>query len=104
MIRLINDSGILTETISDLDNVTFDQIIQAINAVQTSMGITGTTAKEAATTVEGSANSMKAAWSNLVTGIARDDADISGLMSNFTESLGTAAGNVLPRVDRKSVV
>lgn len=99
MIRLINDSGVLTETISDLDNVTFDQIIQAINAVQTSMGITGTTAKEAATTVEGSANAMKAAWSNLVTGIAQDDADISGLMSNFTESLGTAAGNVLPRVE-----
>lgn len=99
MLRLINDSGILTETIESLDGVTFDQMIQAIHAVQDSMGITGTTAKEAATTVEGSANAMKAAWSNLVTGIARDDADISALMSNFTESLGTAAGNVLPRVE-----
>jgi len=63
------------------------------------MGITGTTALEAATTIEGSTNSMKAAWANLVTGIARDDADLSGLMSNFTESLGAAAKNVLPRVE-----
>ena len=99
MVRLINDSGILNETISNLDNVSFDQMIQAIHAVQTDMGITGTTAKEAASTIEGSTNSMKAAWENLVTGIARDDADLAGLMTNFTESLGVAADNVLPRVE-----
>lgn len=99
MVRLINDSGILNETISDLDNVSFDQIIQAIHAVQDNMGITGTTAREAASTIEGSTNSMKAAWSNLLTGIAQDDADMSGLMTNFVESLGTAADNILPRVE-----
>lgn len=99
MVRLINDSGILNETISNLDNVSFDQMIQAIHAVQTDMGITGTTAKEAASTIEGSTNSMKAAWENLVTGLASGDADLSGLMSNFTESVATAGENILPRVE-----
>ena len=99
MVRLINDSGILNETISNLDNVSFDQMIQAIHAVQADMGITGTTAKEAASTIEGSTNSMKAAWENLVTGLASGDADLSGLMSNFTESVATAGENILPRVE-----
>lgn len=99
MVRLINDSGVLNRTIENLDGVSFDQIIQAIHAVQDSMGITGTTAREAASTIEGSANSMKAAWQNLLTGIARDDADLGGLLDNFTQSLGTAADNVLPRVE-----
>lgn len=99
MVRLINDSGVLNRTIENLDGVSFDQIIQAIHAVQDSMGITGTTAREAASTIEGSANSMKAAWQNLLTGIARDDADLGGLLDNFTQSLGTAADNILPRVE-----
>lgn len=50
MVRLINDSGILNETVSDLDDITFDQIIEAIHVVQTDLGITGTTALEASTT------------------------------------------------------
>ena len=44
MIRLINDSGILNEKIEDLDNITFDQMIQAIHKVQQNLGITGTSA------------------------------------------------------------
>ena len=59
MIRLINDSGILNEKIEDLDNITFDQMIQAIHKVQQNLGITGTSAKEASTTIEGSVNSAK---------------------------------------------
>ena len=98
MVRLINDSGILEEQIEDLDNISFDQIVEAIHAVQTNMGITGTTAREAASTIEGSTNSMKAAWSNLVAGMARDDADLSGLMSNLVESVSTAGQNLLPRI------
>ena len=49
MIRLINDSGILNEKIENLDNVSFDQIIQAINKIQENMGIAGTTSAEALT-------------------------------------------------------
>ena len=58
----------------------------------------GTTAREAATTIEGSVNSMKAAWQNLLVGMADDTADFPQLMSNFTDSLTTMFQNVLPRI------
>lgn len=87
MIRLINDSGILNEKISDLDNVTFDQMIQAIHKVQENLGITGTSAKEASTTIEGSANSAKAAWENFEAGV------ISA--NDLVDTFWTAAQNIL---------
>ncbi len=100
MVRLINDSGILEKKIEDLDGIRFDQIVEAIHAVQTNIGITGTTAKEASSTIEGSVNAMKAAWSNLVSGMAREDADLSGLITQFVDSVGTSAENVIPRVQQ----
>ena len=87
MIRLINDSGILNEKIEDLDNVTFDQMIQAIHKVQQNLGITGTSAKEASTTIEGSVNSAKAAWENFEAGV------ISA--NDLVDTFWTAAKNIL---------
>lgn len=87
MIRLINDSGILNEKISDLDNVTFDQMIQAIHKVQENLGITGTSAKEASITIEGSVNSAKAAWENFEAGV------ISA--NDLVDTFWTAAQNIL---------
>ena len=77
----------------------YADIVQAIHIVQTEMGITGTTALEASTTVEGSVNSMKSAWSNFVTGLGNDNADISALSAGLVESIGTVAENVLPVVE-----
>src|SRR5699024_9741690 len=57
-----------------------------------------TTAEEAATTIEGSVGMMKAAWSNLMTGIADENADLDTLIGNFVTSVETAAGNIIPRV------
>lgn len=99
MIRLINDSGILEEKIESMDGITFDQMIQAIHVVQTEMGITGTTALEASTTIEGSLNSAKAAWSNLLVGIADDSQDFDTLVENFVDSVVTAADNLIPRIE-----
>lgn len=98
MVRLINDSGVLEEQISSMDGITLDTMIEAIHAVQEQLGITGTTALEAGTTIEGSVNSAKAAWENLLTGMADPDADLGTLMTNFTESLTTAAQNIIPQV------
>lgn len=98
MVRLINDSGILEKKIEDLDGIRFDQVVEAVHAVQTNIGITGTTAQEASSTIEGSVNAMKSAWSNLVSGMARDDADLSGLMSDLAGSVETAGANLLPRI------
>lgn len=69
MIRLINDAGILNETISSLDDVTFDQMIEAIHVIQEELGITGTTALEASTTLQGTAASVSALWENITTKI-----------------------------------
>lgn len=98
MVRLINDSGILNEKIKDLDKVSFDQIIMAIHKVQDNLGITGTTAKEAGETIEGSINSAKAAWQNLLTGMANSNVDTKPLVDKFVDSVKTVAKNLLPVV------
>lgn len=67
MIRLINDSGVLGERIESLDNVTFDQMIAAIHQIQDNLGITGTTALEAGTTISGSWSSVQALFENILT-------------------------------------
>ena len=77
----------------------FSDIIEAIHIVQDNMGITGTTAKEAASTIQGSIASMKASWQNLLTGMAYSDSDIGQLISNFTSSLETVADNLLPVIE-----
>lgn len=102
----------------------FADITEAIHIIQTEMGISGitaeeaaaavasgamteqeafnamgTTAKEASTTIQGSAASAKAAWSNLLTGIADDNADMETLINNFVDSVGVAAENIIPRIE-----
>lgn len=85
MARLINDSGVLNgEIIATAENVKqipFDKIIEAIHVIQTNLGITGTTALEAETTLEGSMNKLKASWENALVDIARplDDFAQGGL-------------------------
>ena len=94
--RLVADASELTG--EALDPAKFSDVITAIHAVQENMGITGTTAKEAATTIEGSVGMMQAAWTNLITGIGDSNADLDTLIENFASSVGTAADNVLPRI------
>ena len=102
MARLINDSGVLGKefkvTAETVKDVSFDKIIEAIHVVQTELGITGTTAKEASTTIQGSISAMSSAWSNLVTGLSDETADLDQLITNFIDSVGTVAENLLPRI------
>lgn len=76
----------------------YADIVEAIHVVQSEMGITGTTAKEAMSTISGSVNATKAAWQNLMTGLADENADFDSLVNNFIDSAMTAAENILPRV------
>lgn len=99
MIRLINDSGILNEKISDLDNVTFDQMIQAIHKVQENLGITGTSAKEASTTIEGSVNSAKAAWENFEAGVISAN-DLVDTFWTATQNILNNLGQMIPRLGK----
>lgn len=97
MERLLTDAEKLTGKKFDLEN--FADITEAIHAVQTEMGITGTTAKEASQTIEGSVNSVKAAWKNMLAGLAAgDEMDMSQLTANLIDSVVTAGENLIPRI------
>lgn len=104
MAKLINDSGVLGDTMTvtaeTVNDVSFDKIVEAIHVMQERMDIAGTTSKEAATTIEGSIGSMKAAWENLLIGFGDPEADMDALMDALIESVITAAGNVIPAVGR----
>ena len=96
MQRLLQDAQALSGIHFELGN--YADMVQAIHIIQTEMGITGTTALEAATTIEGSVASLKAAWSNLLTGLADDSANVAALVDTLAETFATAAGNILPRL------
>lgn len=102
MERLIDDANKLNATQGKATNYTINSyadVVSAIHDVQNAMGITGTTSKEASTTIQGSVNVTKSAWSNLVTGIADDNANFGQLISNFVDSATTAASNIIPRIE-----
>ena len=96
MERLLADAEKLTGIKYDINN--FADIIEGIHVIQTEIGITGTTAKEAEQTISGSASAMKAAWSNMLTGFANDSADFDDLINDLVDTVGTFAENILPRV------
>lgn len=96
MQRLLADAEKISGVKYDLSS--YADIVDAIHVVQTEMGITGTTAKEAATTIDGSANSMKSAWSNLLTGMSNENLDLDKLVQNVVDSVNTFADNLIPRL------
>lgn len=101
MQRLLNDAEKLPGAMGrkfDLSN--YADVVEAIHLVQDHMGIAGTTAKEASTTIEGSANAMKSAWQNLLTGMADDNANFGELVGNLVDSVTTFGKNVIPRVQQ----
>ena len=103
MQRLIDDANALNAAQGNYTNYTIDSyadIVDAIHTVQTEMGITGTTQLEAATTIQGSISSMKAAYENFVTGLGDENADIAELATNLIDSAVTVAENILPVIER----
>ena len=96
MQRLLTDAEKLSGVKYDLSS--YADIVDAIHVVQTEMGITGTTAAEAATTIEGSANAMKSAWSNLITGMSNENLDLGKLVQNVIDSVKSFADNLVPRL------
>lgn len=80
--------------------MSYADIVDAIHIVQDEMGITGTTAAEASGTISGSIDSMKAAFSNFVTGLADENADIEQLTEDLVKTVGTVLSNLAPVVGR----
>lgn len=96
MERLLADAEKISGVKYDISNL--NDVYQAIHIIQNELGITGTTALEASTTISGSIGMMKSAWSNLLAGLANGNADIGGLVDNFTNSIVTAADNIIPKL------
>ena len=98
MERLLADAEKLSGVHYDISNL--NDVYEAIHVVQGELGITGTTAEEASTTIQGSAAAMKAAWQNMLTGIADENANFDGLINNLVKSIETFAQNIIPRVEQ----
>lgn len=101
MERLMRDAeqmeGLIEGSLS-VDN--FADVVDAIHIIQENMGITGTTAREAATTIQGSLAQLQASWTNVLTGMGDKDADLSALIGILVENAQTFIGNMLPVVEQ----
>lgn len=102
MARLINDSGVLGDSIEvtaeTVKDVPFSSIIDAIQVIQDNLGITGTTAQEAATTLTGSFASVKASLSNVLAGLALGQ-DLGPALNGLATTLTTfLTGNLIPAI------
>ena len=107
MEQLIAKANELAKAQGEAGNLTIDSyadMIKAIHIVQQEWGITGTTANEASTTIQGSMNAMKSAWENMLTGIADDNANFSQLVDDFISTLisedgqGGVLAKLVPRI------
>lgn len=97
MERLLVDAEKLSGVKYDISS--FADIIAAIHVIQDKQQhISGTTAKEASTTISGSIGSVKAAWANLLSGLADGNQDIDQLVGNLSDSVMTAVDNIVPRL------
>lgn len=97
MQRLLVEAEKVSGIHYDIGN--FSDVINAVHVIQTQMGITGTTAKEASSTIEGSLNMTKSAWKNLLTGMADDKSNFDTLIQNLVDSAGAFGANILPRIE-----
>ena len=103
MERLIKDAnewGAANGRASDLSIESFSDVITAIQQIQEKQSIAGTTAKEAATTIEGSINAAKSAWENWLAELGKGDADMGRVTSELVSSLQDVATNVIPAIGR----
>ncbi len=97
MQRLLADAQKITGIKYDINNL--NDVYQAIHVIQGKLDITGTTAKEASTTIEGSISSMKSAWTNLLTAFISSDMSLEDEINNFVDTILTAGDNILPKVE-----
>ncbi len=113
MQRLIEDANAVKSAngeMADLSIESFADVVEAIHIMQDEMNISGTTAREASTTIEGSLSSMKSAWHNLLIGLADDNQDFGKLVDDLIgtivgfadesgERVGGVINNIMPRVE-----
>ena len=97
MERLLKDAQKITGIKYDISNL--NDVYQASHVIQGELGITGTTAKEAGDTIEGSFNSLGASWQNFLAGLGNPDADMKQLVDNLAKGINGAVKNVIPVIN-----
>lgn len=97
MERLLADAEAISGVKYDISS--YADVTEAIHVMQEEMGIAGTTAKEATETISGSVGMVKASWTNLITGIADENANLDGLIGDFVNSISIAVENILPVIN-----
>ena len=95
MIELINSTGVAGKQIKSLDEVTLDQMYDAIHKTVEEFNIAGNAARESSQTISGSIDAVKASWENVLTSLASGDNEaISGAINTLVENLGNAFRNI----------
>lgn len=99
MARLVNESGVMGDsfqaTAENVRDIPFDQLLLAINKVQTEMGVTGTTAKEASATISGAMQATKASWENVLTAFGTGNNEmIKAAIDGLIESAMNLVNNI----------
>ena len=96
MERLLADAQAISGIQYDISS--YADVVDAIHVIQTEMGITGTTSREASSTIQGSISAMGSAWTNLITGLADPTQNLDQLINNFVDSVITVGDNLIPRI------
>lgn len=105
MKRLISDASKMTDVQKELgvtvdaSSLSFGNIVNAISVVQKQMGIAGATSEEAATTIEGSVNSAKAAWENFEAGVISAN-DLVETFWTAAQKIFENLGQIIPRLGK----
>jgi phage-related protein len=99
-IEAANNAGILGRNISNVNELTSDEIIDVIQHYAEQYGVWGKTSEEASSTIIGSMNMVKATWDNFILGLSQKDADLNGLVDKVISSVETFLNNVIPVVIR----
>lgn len=104
MARLVKDSGVLGESVevtaNSVKDIPFSTIIEAIHKIQENIGVTGTTAKEASETIEGSGKAVSASWENLLTAVGTGKRESEEAAKTLVANIETYLKNAVPVVKR----
>lgn len=90
-----HNAGYMVDSVEEL---TSSDILDILEKTAEQYGVLGKTAEEAMKTIQGSTKATKAAWTNLVTGIADDNADFDKLVDDFVNSVSAMLDNLIPRI------
>ena len=99
-VEAANNAGILGRQISDVKELTNDEIVDVIQHYAEATGAWGRSTEEASKTIAGSLKMTKASWSDLINEFGKKDGDIEGAFNKFLESAEAFGSNLLPLLER----